>query len=554
MGLRPYQVECVSKIEESLLEFNRVLVTLFTGAGKTIIFSEIANKYIKNGKKVLVLAHREELLDQAADKMMKFHGVDFTLIKSGKEYDESKMFQIGSVQSLCKEDRLNKFDKDYYGLIIVDEAHHCMADTYQVIFKYFKSAKVLGVTATPNRSDGKKLAKFFEATAYEYKMEDGIRDGWLSTVIMRTGNVNIDLSKVRTVAGDFIINELDDAITREFNKISKYIKSKLEHRKRILIFTPRIASAEVLAEVLKRDGLNAEFVSGASKNRKEITEKFKSGEIRIICNSMLYTEGFDCPEVDCIINLRPTQSKGLFTQMLGRGTRICDGKENILYVDFLWKTDKEIMTPCNLFAETDVLAKSMRDFLVINANKSYEMITLAQYIDLVMGGIQKMEGARMEWVVNIEKKTLRTVSMFAYLVNDRRLLEYEPIYYWEEQQSTQKQIEFIEGKCGISCKGIKKGLASKIIDVIVKRIKDKKCTVKQMFFLAKNGIFDKASEISMEDAGKIMNDIANNYWRVPYHISKTYGGTKRLTESLIKLKDIKIEPIEEGQRECAKMF
>ena len=554
MGLRPYQIECVSKIEESFLEFNRVLVTLFTGAGKTIIFSEIANKYIKNGKKVLVLAHREELLDQAADKMMKFHGVDFTLIKAGKEYDESKMFQIGSVQSLCKEDRLNKFDKDYYGLIIVDEAHHCMADTYQVIFKYFKSAKVLGVTATPNRSDGKKLAKFFEATAYEYKMEDGIRDGWLSSVIMRTGNVNIDLSKVRTVAGDFIINELDDAITREFNKISKYIKSKLEHRKRILIFTPRIASAEVLAEVLKRDGLNAEFVSGASKNRKEITEKFKSGDIRIICNSMLYTEGFDCPEVDCIINLRPTQSKGLFTQMLGRGTRICDGKENVLYVDFLWKTDKEIMTPCNLFAETDVLAKSMRDFLVMNANKSYEMITLAQYIDLVMGGLQKMEGARMEWVVNLEKKTLRTMSMFAYLINDRRLLEYEPIYYWEEQQSTQKQVEFIEGKCGISCKGIKKGLASKIIDVIVKRIKDKKCTVKQMFFLAKNGIFDKASEISMEDAGKIMNDIANNYWRVPYHISKTYGGTKRLTESLIKLKDIKIEPVEEGQRECAKMF
>lgn len=554
MGLRPYQVECVSKIEESFLEFNRVLVTLFTGAGKTIIFSEIANKYIKNGKKVLVLAHREELLDQAADKMMKFHGVDFTLIKAGKEYDESKMFQIGSVQSLCKEDRLNKFDKDYYGLIIVDEAHHCMADTYQVIFKYFNSAKVLGVTATPNRSDGKKLAKFFETTAYEYKMEDGIRDGWLSSVIMRTGNVNIDLSKVRTVAGDFIINELDDAITREFNKISKYIKAKLEHRKRILIFTPRIASAEVLAEVLKRDGLNAEFVSGASKNRKEITEKFKSGDIRIICNSMLYTEGFDCPEVDCIINLRPTQSKGLFTQMLGRGTRICNGKENILYVDFLWKTDKEIMTPCNLFAETDVLAKSMRDFLVMNANKSYEMITLAQYIDLVMGGLQKMEGARMEWVVNLEKKTLRTMSMFAYLINDRRLLEYEPIYYWEEQQSTQKQIEFIEGKCGISCKGIKKGLASKIIDVIVKRIKDKKCTAKQMFFLAKNGIFDKAPEISMEDAVKIMNDISNNYWRVPYHISKTYGGTKRLTESLIKLKDIKIEPVEEGQRECAKMF
>ena len=554
MGLRPYQIECVNKIEDSFNEFNKVLVTLFTGAGKTVIFSEIANKYIKSGKKVLVLAHREELLDQAADKMMKFHGVDFTLIKSGREYDESKMFQIGSVQSLCKEDRLKKFDKDYYGLIIVDEAHHCMADTYQVIFKYFKGAKILGVTATPNRSDGKKLAKFFETTAYEYKMEDGVKDGWLSSVIMRTGNVSIDLSKVRTVAGDFIINELDNAVTKEFNKISKYIKSKLEHRKRILIFTPRIASAEVLAEVLKRDGLNAEFVSGASKNRKEITEKFKNGDIRIICNSMLYTEGFDCPEVDCIINLRPTQSKGLFTQMLGRGTRICEGKENVLYVDFLWKTDKEIMTPCNLFAETDSIAKSMRDFLVMNANKSYEMITLAQYIDLVMGGIKIMEGARMEWVVNIDKKMLKTVRMLAYLINDRKLLEYEPTYFWEQMPPTSKQVEFLEGKCGISCEWVTKGLASKVIDVIVKRIKDKKCTVKQMFFLAKNGIFDKASEISMEDAGKIMDDISKNYWKVPYHISKTYGGTKRLTESLVKLKDIKIESIEEGQRECAKMF
>lgn len=554
MGLRPYQIECVEKIEESFLEFDRVLITLFTGGGKTLIFSEIANRYIKSNKRVLVLAHREELLDQAAEKMMRFHGVDFTIIKSGKEYDESKMFQIGSVQSLCKEDRLNKFDKNYYGIIIVDEAHHCMADTYQTIFRHFNGAKILGVTATPNRSDGKKLAKFFETTAYEYKMEDGIRDGWLSSVIMRTGNVNIDLSRVRTVAGDFVINELDDAITREFNKISRYIKTMLQHRKRIMIFTPRIASAEILAEVLKRDGLGAEFVCGKTKNRKDIIQKFKSGEVRIITNSMVLTEGFDCPEVDCIINLRPTQSKGLFTQMLGRGTRICSGKENILYVDFLWRTDKQIITPCNLFAETDAVARSMRDFLVMNANKSYDMITLAQYIDLVMGGIQVMEGARMEWVVGIDKKTPRTPSMFAYLINNRSLLEYEPIYAWETQPATEKQIEFLFAKCGIQTKNINKGFASKIIDVIVKRIKDKKCTVKQMFFLAKNGMFDRAPEISMEDASKIMEGVSQNRWKVPYHILKTHGGTRRLTESLIKLKEIKIEPVEEGQRECAKMF
>lgn len=554
MELRKYQTECIEKVESSFCEFNRIIIVLATGLGKTVIANEVARKFINSGKKVLFIAHREELLDQAAEKMMKFHGIDFTFIKAGRDFDETKMFHIGSVQSLCNEDRLSKFAKDYYSLIIIDEVHHAVNDTYMCILEHFNNAKVLGVTATPNRADGKKLAKIFDATAYSYGMEDAIRDGWLSPVIMRTGNVNINISKVRTVAGDFVVSELDDVITREFNKISKYIKTMLDKRDRILIFTPRITSAEVLAEVLKRDGLSAEFVCGKTADRKDIINKFKSGEIRIITNSMLLTEGFDCPEVDCIINLRPTQSKGLFTQQLGRGTRICPGKENLLYVDFLWKTDKQIITPCNLFADTDVVAKSMRDFLVMNANKSYDMISLSQYIDMVMGGVQIMEGARMEWVVNIDKKKLKTPSMFAYLINNRSLLEYEPTYRWEEEKPTQKQVDFIEGKCGISCEKVNKGFASRIIDVIVNRMDNKKCSVKQMFFLAKNGIFDMASDILMSDASEIMNEVANNHWRVPYHILKKYGGKKRLTESLVKLKEMKIESVEEGSRECAKMF
>lgn len=554
MKLRPYQEECIKSIEKSFEEFNKVIVVLATGLGKTIIANEIARKFISNNKKVLFLAHREELLDQAAEKMIKFHGIDFTFIKAGREFDESKMFHIGSVQSLCNYERLSKFPKDYYSLIIIDEVHHAVNDTYLYILEHFEHAKVLGVTATPNRADGKKLAKIFDTTAFSYGMKDAIKDGWLSPVIMRTGNVNINISKVRTVAGDFVVSELDNAVIREFNKISKYIKTMLDKRNRILIFTPRITSAEILADILKKNGLSAEFVCGKSDGRKEIIERFKSGETRIVTNSMLLTEGFDCPEVDCIINLRPTQSKGLFTQQLGRGTRICDNKENLLYVDFLWKTDKQIITPCNLFAETDSIAKSMRDFLVMNANKSYDLINLSMYIDMMMGGVEVMEGARMEWVVNIDKKKLKTPSMFAYLINDRSLLEYEPIYWWENQNPTSKQIEFIEGKCGISCSNIKKGFASKIIDVIIKRIEDKKCTVKQMFFLAKNGIFDNASDTSMSDANKIMDEVSRNNWRVPYHILNKYGGTKRLTEPLVKLKEIKIEPIEEGQKECAKMF
>lgn len=547
MNLRPYQEECVNEVEKSFLEFKKVLLVLATGLGKTICAIEIAKKYIDNNKKVLFIAHREELLDQAAEKMLLFHSIDFTMIKSDKKFEEEKMFHIGSIQSLCKENRLFKFPKDYYSLIIVDEAHHTMANTYMSVLEYFDSANILGITATPNRNDNKKLAKFYESMAYEYNIEDAIKDGWLSNVIMRTGKIKIDISKVRTIAGDFVINELDKAIAKEFANISEYIKTMLRGRKRILIFTPRVQSAKCLSDILSANGLNSEFVCGASKDRKDIISRFRSGETRIICNSMVLTEGFDCPEVDCVINLRPTQSKGLFTQMLGRGTRLSPGKKNLLFVDFLWKTDRDIITPCNIFSDKDVTAFSMKNFLIKNANKSYDMIELCQYFDMLFSCSEKMEEIRINCLNSIRNNGLKSYSMFAYAINNRDLIEYEPIYNWEFCPITEKQRIFLEDKCGISCKNMNKGLASKIIGVIIERANNGMCSSKQMFFIAKHGMFDKCGEISSKDASYIIDEISKNKWRVPYHVYGKYGGDKRLTVSLLKYKNINIKPVDEEE-------
>jgi superfamily II DNA or RNA helicase len=551
MRLREYQEECVKAVEDAFNEFKRVLVVMATGLGKTVVFNSLAKDRIVSGGRVLVLAHREELLQQAADKMVRFNGIEGTIIKADAKVDMNSMFYVASVQSMCKEDRLNQFPKDYFSMIICDEAHHAMADTYQRVFNYFENCNVLGVTATPSRSDQKKLSAFFQTTAFEYDLEDAIRDGWLSDVIGRTANIEVDLSKVRTVAGDFVVNELDNAIIKNFRGISRYIKNNLMTRKKILIFTPRVASAELLSIALKKEGLAAEFVCGESKNREEILLKYNRGEIQVLCNSLLLTEGFDEPEIDCVINLRPTQSNTLFKQMIGRGTRPHANKDNVLVVDFLWKTDREVINPCSLFAKNDTMSTAMRDFLVMHVNNSYDLSKLSSYVDMVMGGLHLMEGARRTCKEELSKRCKNSPAVFAFIINNKKILEYEPIHAWEMMPPTIRQIDFLEQKCNISCKKVNKGLASKLIDAIVKRIEKQKCTVKQMFLLARSGIFDKAPDISMEEAREIIDAIANNNWIIPSDMLRKYGGKKRLETPLINIEEMAIEPVEEGQRECA---
>lgn len=550
--LRPYQEECLQKVKEAFLEFNRVLIVMSTGSGKTILFNDLAKQFVSQNKNVLVLAHREELLFQAAEKMERFNSIPFSMIKSGYDVDMSKHYFVASVQSLCKEDRLKKFPKDFWSLIICDEAHHLTAKTYQDILNYFENYKLLGVTATERKSEAKKFASMFDTKAYEYDIRQMITEGYGSKIIARNANISVDLTNVRVVSGDFCVNELDREVSKKFDTIANYINNELKYRRSILIFTPRVESAIALAENLQKKGMSAAAISGQSKDRADKILHFKNGDIRILVNAILLSEGTDIPQIDCIINLRPTLSTIFYNQVIGRGLRLAPKKENCLVVDCLWNTSKDVLHPANIFAKEESVCRMMKDFLVSNVNRSFDMMVLEKYFDFACH-FKEMESARLLTFNNLTKKGLKDYRIFAFIFNHPELLQYEPIYGWEMLPPTQKQVEFIE-KSGISSSNLTKGLASKIIDVIIKRIEKKQCTVKQVFFMSSKGIFDKAPEITFDVAREIMDSATKNYWRIPYHYIKEYGGDERLKTSLLKVNELDIKPVEEGDNEWAKQI
>ena len=206
MKLRPYQEEARVKVQEQWDGgVQKTLLVLPTGCGKTIVFSKIIEDRVKQGDRVLILAHRGELLEQASDKLKKSTGLNTALEKADSTSLNSWFrVTVGSVQTLQREKRLNQFSNDYFDTIVIDEAHHCISNSYQNVLNHFDKAKVLGVTATPDRGDMQNLGTYFESLAYEYKIVDAIKEGYLSKIQSLTIPLNLDLSGVSTQNGVFL--------------------------------------------------------------------------------------------------------------------------------------------------------------------------------------------------------------------------------------------------------------------------------------------------------------------------------------------------------------
>jgi len=205
MELRPYQNEAKSAVfREWENGCNKTLLVLPTGCGKTIVFAKITEECVRNGQRVLILAHRGELLEQAADKIMKTTGLGCATEKAEESCIGSwYRVVVGSVQTLMREKRLNQFQSDYFDTIIIDEAHHCISDSYRRVLDHFSEAKVLGVTATPDRGDMKNLGQVFESLAYEYTLPKAIKEGYLSPIKALTIPLKLDLTGVGMQAGGF---------------------------------------------------------------------------------------------------------------------------------------------------------------------------------------------------------------------------------------------------------------------------------------------------------------------------------------------------------------
>lgn len=339
MELRPYQQEARAAIENEWQRVDRTLLVLPTGCGKTIVFTAVAADAVRGGGRVLILAHRGELLDQAADKLSRATGLGCSVEKAEQSCRDSwYRVTVGSVQTLMRETRLAVFPADYFSHIIVDEAHHVLSDGYQRVLEHFSGAKVLGVTATPDRGDRRNLGAFFETLAYEYKLTSAIKDGFLCRISAQTIPLSLDLTGVGVQNGDFKAGELGTALDPYLGQIADEMAKTCAGRKTV-VFLPLIATSRKFTRLLAERGMNAMEVNGESRDRAEVLAAFDAaGPGAVLCNSMLLTEGWDCPSVDCIVVLRPTKVRSLYCQMVGRGTRLSPetGKQDLLLLDFLW--------------------------------------------------------------------------------------------------------------------------------------------------------------------------------------------------------------------------
>jgi superfamily II DNA or RNA helicase len=518
MDLRPYQLAAKTAIQNEWSKgIMKTLLVLPTGTGKTIVFSKLTEDCVRIGERVLILAHRGELLDQAADKLSKSTGLGCAVEKAEKTCLNSwYRVTVGSVQSLMKESRLKQFKPDYFDTIIVDEAHHCLSDSYQRVLKHFDQAKVLGVTATPDRGDMRNLGQFFESLAYEYTLPKAIKEGYLSPIKAQTIPLKLDLTGVGQQNGDFKLSDLGTALDPYLFQIADEMQKYCMDRKTV-VFLPLIKTSEKFRDILLNKGFRAGEVNGESKNRKQILDDFDADRYNVLCNSMLLTEGWDCPSVDCIIVLRPTKIRSLYSQMVGRGTRLHPGKEYLLLLDFLWHTEKhELCHPAHLIAENEEVAKKMTE-KIEDAGFAVDLEAAEQQaMGDVVAAREEALAKKLEEMKH-RKKALVDPLQFEMSIQAEDLANYVPAFGWEAGPASESQLKTLE-KMGIFPDEIENaGKAKKLLDRLDSRRAEGLTTPKQIRFLEGRG-FQHVGTWAFDTAKKLIDRIASNGWQIPHDI------------------------------------
>lgn len=518
MNLRPYQQEAFERV---LSEWDggvkKTLLVLPTGTGKTIVFSKIAEECVRRGKRVLIMAHRGELLEQAADKIYKSTGLQCSVEKADQTcLGEWYRIIVGSVQTLMHERRLNKFKQNYFDVIVIDEAHHCVSDSYQRVLQYFNTSYVLGVTATPDRADLKNLGSYFDSLAFEYTMPQAIKSGYLVPIKALTVPLKIDISMVGISAGDFKVGEIGTALDPYLYQIADEMVKYCMDRKTI-VFLPLIATSQKFMGILNERGFVAAEVNGSSEDRAEILQDFEDGKYNVLCNSMLLTEGYDCPAVDCIIVLRPTKSRPLYAQMVGRGTRLSPetGKDHLLLIDFLWMTERhELCHPASLICENEDVARRMTKDMEENAGNPEDIEEAEKKATEEV--VQEREEALAAQLAAQRRKKSRLVDPLQYAMSIEALdlANYRPIFGPEAQAPSQDQKDSLE-KFGIKADSVEtSGQADKLLNTINDRRARGLATPKQIKQLEMRG-FQNVGTWSFEQARKLIDRIAANGWRTP---------------------------------------
>lgn len=542
MRLRPYQLEAVEAVEEAWRRHRAVLLVMATGLGKTVTFAHIIERTAAG--RTMVLAHREELIRQAAGKIeaVTSHACE---IEMADERADGNMFKQSRVVVASKdtlhEKRLARFDPFTFSRLIIDEAHHAVAESYRRVINHFTqnpALRVLGVTATPDRLDEQALGMVFENCAYTYDIVDGINDGWLVPISQRMVSVDsLDYSKLHTLAGDFNARELSELMEYEENlhKVADPIL-RLARWKKTLVFAASVAHAERLAEILNRHKSDcARMVSGKTpkEDRAQILNDYRAGRFQFLVNVGVFTEGFDEPGIEMVAVARPTQSRALYAQMIGRGTRPLPGiietvespedrrhaidtsrKPCLEVLDFEGNAGKH-----KLVTVADVLGgnydDAVIDLAILKAREAGKPMDMLEALAAAQRERHAQREKERQALLQKRQAITGKADYTTKIVDPFDVLALEP---WRDrgwdhdEPASEKQTAFLE-KAGVPIAGLTKRRAQQLVTEVIHRRNTGLCTFKQARALKKHGY---PTDTTFGEASRIITELkANNWKRLP---------------------------------------
>lgn len=529
--LRPYQVEALRCISKAWVEgHSRTMLVLATGLGKTTCFAEVARRRTMAGRKpTLVLAHRIELVDQAAARL-RAAGLGASVESGDREAFPFAMVDadcvVATVQTL-RGKRLEKWPVDYFDTVVCDEAHHACAASYRAILDRFDGAMHLGVTATPDRGDAIAVGHVYPHLAYAYGIREGIAEGFLAPIrSLAIDTPSVDLSSVRTTkqehGRDLSAEDLAAAMRGEeqLHELAVPIAREAGSRQ-TLVFVPSVEIAHALAEVLTPyigQGRVKSLDGGTDKQtRGDVLAEYQAGAVQVLINCALFTEGFDAPATSCVAIARPTKSRALYAQMVGRGTRLALGKTDCLVLNL--RPDvcaHSLVSPTDLFDGED-----LPDDIAAEVAKAVERG------EPVLQTIAKAEEAAREREAARQRERDR-----ARIVADVHYRKYEQDPFSElgidgptaresgGPRLTEAQQHALE-RAGIpNPDRLSRREASKLLDEMTRRRQRGLCTIKQMRRLKKSGL---RGDLTFDEAREALDALAANRWRVSAEIADRWG-------------------------------
>jgi superfamily II DNA or RNA helicase len=516
---RDYQQECHDAVLAAWGEkpwhaegetFRSVLANLTTSAGKTFIAGHIIHSIQENNLgRCLFLADTDELCRQPRLSFWRYFRIGTAVEKAGDKASIMSDVVVGSAQTLIRPERLHRYPPGHFQYIFVDEAHRG-SDRNKVITDHFPDAKLMGMTATAFRARLADLSAYYEHVAYEMGLFDLIDEGYISPLKVLTLPVKVDLRAVHqtmsTEGMDYDKGELDTTIAPYYEEICRLI---LEHAtdRHIIAYLPLIKSSQAFATIARGMGISANHIDGKSPNRQYLLDSFAAGDFQLLSNSSLLTTGWDCPRCDCLLNLAPTRSPGLFRQKVGRIGRIlpdviegitdkearkaaiaASAKPDALILDLLWQTERfGLMGPADLIAGNEE-EKAAIQLKIAGLDSAQDLQGVAAAVQA------EREAALKKALIEAAKRQRRgaeakdAIDMIAAVLHGKKVLNYEPVMNWERRPVTEKQKEWLERQ-GIDPASAKdRGHVKALMDLLFTRQKLGFCNWRAVEALESRGI------------------------------------------------------------------